>query len=291
MALFLVWYLFVKENDYIITFKVKTTTGTVHQGVQDWVTGRKKSNNENYILVTKQKYNLLKYILKNDKNTLNYNWEIQPVNDSITEVKVGISDCNNSIYNRVTVPFLATDFKEDQLKKITDFKKGLDDHIKDFKINKVKEGTSPEVYVAYISLKSVMQEKAQTMIMNDAIITGFIFKNHIKIIGKPYLEITNWDDEKENLEFNYCFPIDKNALVGNDTNVKFKTIPEHKGLTVSYFGNFRTSDRGWFAILDYAKKHNLELEVKPLEHFLANPFNGGNELEWETQIIIPFSKK
>jgi hypothetical protein len=28
------------------------------------------------------------------------------------------------------------------------------------------------VFVAYINLKSVLQEKAQTMIMNDAIITG-----------------------------------------------------------------------------------------------------------------------
>lgn len=291
LALFLVWYLFIKQNDYIITFKVKSATGTIHQGIQDWVAGRKKSNDENYVLVSNQKYDLLTYDLKKDKQNLIYNWELQPINDSITEVKVGILDCNNSIYNRVTVPFITTDFKEEQLKKITDFKKGLDDHLKDFKVNLVKEGSSPEVYVAYIALKSVMQEKAQTMITNDNIITGYLFQHHIKITGKPYLEITNWDAEKENLEFNYCFPIDKNAAVTNDLNVKFKTIPAHKGLTVSYFGNFRTSDRGWFAILDYAQNHDLKIDAKPLEHFLANPFNGGNELEWETQIIIPFSKK
>lgn len=291
LALFLIWYIFIKENDYIITFKVKTATGTVHQGIQDWVAGRKKSNDENYVLVTNQKYNLLKYTLKNDKNTLNYNWEIQPINDSITEIKVGILDCNNSIDNRVTIPFITTDFKEDQLKKITDFKKGLDDHLKDFKVNLVKEGTSSEVYVAYISLKSVMQEKAQTMIANDNIITGYLYQNKIKITGKPYLEITNWDAETEKLDFNYCFPIEKKGALTNDEKVKFKTIPAQKGLTVSYFGNFRTSDRGWFAILDYAKKHQIALDAKPLEHFLANPFNGGNELEWETQIIIPFSKK
>ncbi len=290
LVLFFVWYLFIKENDYIITFKVKTASGTVCQGIQDWVVGRKKSNNENYILVTNQKYNFLKYALKNDKQNLNYNWEIYTINDSITEVKVGISECNNRIYNRVTVPFLATDFKEEQIEKITDFKKGLEDHLKKHKLNLVKVGSSPEILVAYIALKSVMQEKAQTMIMNDNIITGYLFQNHIKITGKPYLEITNWDEEIENLEFNYCFPIDKNAVVTKDVNVKFKTIPSKKGLTISYFGNFRTSDRGWFSILDYAKKHKIDLDKKPLEHFLANPFNGGNELEWKTQIIIPFSK-
>jgi effector-binding domain-containing protein len=35
--------------------------------------------------------------------------------------------------------------------------------------------------------------------------------------------------------------------------VKFKTIPAVKGLQATYFGNFRTSDRAWFALLDYEK--------------------------------------
>lgn len=73
--------------------------------------------------------------------------------------------------------------------------------------------------------------------------------------------------------------------------MKFKTIAPIKGLRASYFGNFRTSDRAWFALMDYAKRKGVGLENKPLEHFLANPFNGGDELSWETQIIIPIAKK
>ena len=38
-------------------------------------------------------------------------------------------------------------------------------------------------------------------------------------------------------------------------------------------------------------KENIALESKVVENFLANPFNGGNELEWETKIVIPFAKK
>jgi hypothetical protein len=30
--------------------------------------------------------------------------------------------------------------------------------------------------------------------------------------------------------------------------VKFKTIPAVKGLQATYYGNFRTSDRAWFAV-------------------------------------------
>ncbi len=64
-----------------------------------------------------------------------------------------------------------------------------------------------------------------------------------------------------------------------------------KGLKATYYGNFRTSDRAWFALQDYAERNNLQLEHRVLEHFLANPFNGGEELEWETKVIIPFQKK
>ncbi|MNF26101.1 Bacterial transcription activator, effector binding domain [compost metagenome] len=153
------------------------------------------------------------------------------------------------------------------------------------------EGTSKETFVAYISLKSVLQEKARTMILNDPIITGFLNDNSIEIIGRPYLEITNWNLDKETIDFNYCFPVDKNTKIIENDQVKFKTLPAIKGLKASYFGNFRTSDRAWFALLDYAKKNNLELKNTVLEHFLSNPFNGGDEREWEAQIIIPFDKK
>jgi effector-binding domain-containing protein len=148
------------------------------------------------------------------------------------------------------------------------------------------------MFVAYISLKSVLQEKAQTMLEYDPKIVGYLDRNKIKIIGyRPYLEITDWDEDKEIVNFNYCFPIPKYTKYVPDRNVKFKTITALKGLQATYFGNYRTSDRAWFALLDYAKKHDHKLENKPLEHFLANPFNGGNELEWETKIIIPFAKK
>jgi effector-binding domain-containing protein len=126
------------------------------------------------------------------------------------------------------------------------------------------------------------------MIRNDAVITGFLQQNDIKIVGKPYVEVQNWNLDKETLDFNYCFPVDKNPKLIDNAVVKFKMIPAVKGLQATYFGNFRTSDRAWFALLDYAKRYDIKLTNKPLEHFLANPFNGGDELTWETKIIIPF---
>jgi len=290
-SLFLVWYLLLKETDYCISFKVKAATGTVFQGIQEWSNAQGLKDSEKYVILEKRNFDFIKQEMTKKEVQMYYTWDITSINDSVTKVNVGIKDLNHSWYNKVTAPFFNTEFKEEQIKKISDFKKGLSEHLKNFKVRIDGEGESEETFVAYINLKSVLQEKARYMIANDALITGFLFENQIKIIGRPYLEIVKWDLDKETIDFNYCFPVEKptNNIV-NDV-VKFKTLPVVKGLKATYYGNFRASDRAWFALFDYAKKNNLKLENKVLEHFLSNPFNGGEELQWETKIIIPFASK
>lgn len=293
VSLLLGWYLFIKENDYCITFNATTATGTIYQGIQEWSKKQLTAEKESYSTIEQRNFDFIKQKMIKGNQELEYTWELKSINDSTTTVSVGIKDINNSFINRLTaLPFIPSKFKTEQIAKIKAFKVGLEDHIDDFKIRIDGEKTSKEIYVAYISLKSVLQEKAQTMIQYDAKIVGYLEKNKIKIIGfRPYLEVTDWDQEKEIVSFNYCFPISKNTKYVNDKDIKFKTIPAIKGIQATYFGNFRTSDRGWFTILDYAKKHDYKLDYKPLEHFLDNPFLGGNELEWKTEIIIPFAKK
>lgn len=291
LSLFLIWYLFIKKTDYSISFKVNAATGTVFQGIQEWSNAQGLKDSEKYVILEKRNFDFIKQEMTKKEVQMHYTWDITPINDSVTKVNVGIKDLNHSWYNKVTAPFFNTEFKQEQIKKITDFKKGLSEHLKNFKVRIDGEGESEETFVAYINLKSVLQEKARYMIANDALITGFLFENQIKIIGRPYLEIVKWDLDKETIDFNYCFPVEKPTKnIVNDV-VKFKTLPVVKGLKATYYGNFRTSDRAWFALFDYAKKKNLKLENKVLEHFLSNPFNGGEELQWETKIIIPFASK
>ena len=291
ISLFMIWYFVIKKSDYCISFKVKGATGTVFQGVQEWTAARLIKDKEKYTFIEKQNFGFIKQRMEKEQVTMEYMWEINSINDSVTEVNVSIKDLNNSWYNKITVPFFNTDFKKEQIAKITDFKKGLEDHLKNFKVIIDGESLSTAVYVAYISLESPLQRKAQNMIGSDAMITGFLYNNNIEITGKPYLEITKWDLDSEALQFNYCFPVARNGKIVNDNNIKFKTIPAFRGLKATYYGNFRTSDRAWFALIDYAKKRNIKLKYQVLEHFLDNPFNGGDELKWETQIIMPLAIK
>lgn len=288
---FLVWYLFIKKSDFTISFKAKTATGTIFQGVCDLSTPLSKNQNETYTIINKRNFDYVEQKATSKNEDVNYTWNINPINDSITEVKVAIKDQKNSIYNRLTLPFFNTDFKQEQLKKISDFKNGLNDHLKNFKVIVDGEKTSENIYVAYINLKSVLQEKAQTMIMNDAEITGYLGSNHIKIMGRPYLEVVSLDYNSEEIEFNYCFPIDKNTKYIPDNKVKFKELKSIKGIGARYYGNYRTSDRAWYAVFDYAKKNNIKLNYKIIEHFMDNPFNGGDETKWETKILIPYLTK
>ena len=291
LFLLLGWYFGIKESDYTVSFKVKAASGTIFQGIQEWSKFQKTKKKESFTILEKNNFDYLKQQMTVADSSYIYTWKISSLNDSTSRVSVGIKDLKNSWYNKVTTPFFDTKFKEKQLQRVKEIRDELNAHIKEFKVRIDGEGESEEVFVAYIQLKSVLQEKAQTMIANDATITGFLFNNKIKITGKPYVEITDWNLDNETITFNYCFPVDKNTKMITDTNVKFKTIPAFKGLKATYNGNFRTSDRAWFALIDYAKKNDLKLKYTVLEHFLANPFNGGNELEWETKIIMPFDTK
>jgi effector-binding domain-containing protein len=289
--LFLTWYLFIKKSDYCISFKINAATGTVFQGIREWSAIQEVNQKEQYTIKEQRNFDFIRQEMKKGNSKMEYTWEMKSINDSVTAVTVGVKDFNNSLFNRVTAPFCSTRFKLEQIKKITNFKNGLYNHIKTFKVKIDGAGISEEKFVAYISLKSVLQEKAQTMIANNGIITGFLLRNNIKIQGRPYLEIESWDLDKETIRFNYCFPIDKNTKIIKNELVKFKTLTAVKGLKATYHGSFRTSDRAWFALRDYAKRNNIKLENKPIENFITNPFDGGNELEWEAKIFIPIAIK
>ena len=284
------WYLFIKESDYCVSFEVKTATGTVFQGINEWASIQSKRHKENYTVVEKKDFDFIKQEMKKGNSKFEYVWDMESINDSITKVSVRIKEPNHSFYNRLTAPFWKTKFKTQQIEKIKNFKAGLENHIKNFKIEIDGEGSSEETFVAYISLKSVLQEKSQNIIGDDPSLTAFLFENHIKIMGRPYVEIVKWDLDKETLDFNYCFPVDKNAKIVGNSFVKFKKIAALKGLKATYFGDYRTSDRAWFALLDYAKKNGYKIRNAPLEHLLTNPYDGEDKRKWKTEIIIPFDK-
>jgi len=278
----LLWYLFIKPYDYLVTFKANTFPGAVNQSIKTWNTSLKNG------VITDQKDidQLGQQITFND-SIFSYQWKINSINDSTSNVKVYIKDIDHSLKNKIMIPFKDTDFEKRTKKTVFDFFENLNDHINNFKV--IVEGKSeiPSTYCAYVSIKTDQFKKAIGMMQNYSLLSTHMVENDIALNGKPFIEITNWNMEKDSIHYNFCFPIIKIDSLPPHKSIKYKQFNAKKALKAIYNGNYITSDRAWYALIDYANKKNIEIEYRPVEIFYNNPNLGSNELSWKAEIFLP----
>ena len=85
LFVFLGWYLLIKPYDYRVTFKVKTTAGTINQTLKIWNVGL-----ENSTPINQESLSELTQNIKINDSTFRYQWSINSLNDSVSKVKVYI---------------------------------------------------------------------------------------------------------------------------------------------------------------------------------------------------------
>jgi hypothetical protein len=286
---FLTWYLFIKPHDYIVKFKAKTSPGSLYTGVQEWNIINQKLDSFSYKINDKKAYTLISETINTNGMSLDLVWNFKSVNDSITQVIVGITEQENSIYNRITAPFSNTIFKETVINLINGFKDGIDYQLKTkYKTKYIGVDTIPEIYYAYIESTNVnLRDKAQEMMKNNATLLAFLTKHKLKGGEHPFLVINKWDLDKSKIDFRFCFPIKQNDSMPFHDEIKFDKLSSRKALKAIYNGNYITSDRGWFLLHEYAKRHTINIENNPIEIFYDNPFYGGDELKWKAEVYLP----
>lgn len=283
------WYLFIKSDDYTITFKEKASLGTLHSSVEEWNYLSDQDDDFSYEIIDETPFTFLKQKLKTNNLNLILNWNFNAINDSITQVKIKVSEPEHSIYNRITAPFFDTKFKKTILNLAKDFKKGMDFAMKTkFKVHRVSIDIIPEIHYAYVNIKDTkMRDKASKMSSYNALILEFLAKNNIQKNGYPLVKVTQWNLKENIIDYEYCFPIKIQDSLPKHDIIKFgKTTPQ-KALKVIYNGNYITSDRGWYAIHQYAEKHQIKIDNNPIEIFYNNPFTDRNELEWVAEVYMP----
>jgi effector-binding domain-containing protein len=262
----------------------------VYQGILDWSYHLAQPAYTSFKVKQKEPYSYIEEEFTVDGSTYEVLWELENVN-AVTSVTFSVKEKGKSFYNRLTAPFVETAFKKTQIKNTLAFKKELEKHLENFIIEVDGEATSPAAFVAYISLASVMAEKGQTMIMNNSKVTLFLNEHGIEMAGKPFLEVTKWNVDSEALQYNFCFPIDKTDSLPQSDLIHYKTLPEKKCIKATYHGDYRTSDRAWFALYDYAKQQNIAIDLLPTEHFFNNPHHGGKEINWKAEVFMPLEKQ
>ena len=279
---FLLWYLIIKPYDYLVTFKVKTSAGTINQSIKLWNTSLANSSP----IQQENLKNLTQQIIVKD-STFNYDWSISSVNDSISKVNVYVTDIDHSFANKISIPFGTTDFEKRTQNTITDFIDKLKEHLNKIRVRVVGIDSTRTTYCAYIPMKGLQIEKARGMMQNYSLLTSVLSAENIEMNGTPFVEITNWNTQNDSIAYNFCFPVIKSDSLPIDPRIQYKQYSGVKALKASYNGNYITSDRAWYALLDYAGNNDIEIVKKPLEVFYSNPNFGGDELKWEAQIYLP----
>jgi effector-binding domain-containing protein len=72
--------------------------------------------------------------------------------------------------------------------------------------------------------------------------------------------------------------------------IKFKEIKSQKSIKAIYHGNYISSDRAWYKLLQYAEKKNMNLFSQPIEVYHNNPNFGSNDRDWKTEIYMPIKE-
>jgi len=278
----LAWYLFLKPHDYLATFKIKASAGSINQSIKAW----SLSLDNSAIIDQKDLNNLTQQLTLND-SIYNYRWEIKPENDSISKVWIYVKSMNHSLKNRISTPFKDTDFEKRTRRTLVGFHEELTEKLKKFKVRIVGKDTFPDKYCAYILIKSKQSQKAKDMKQNYLLLSDFISSNKIKLNGTPMAEITKWDITTDSIHYNFCFPIIKSDSLPVHRLIKYKQLNGRPSLKAIYNGNYITSDRAWYSLLDYAEKSNTEIIPKPIEVYNNNPNMGGDELRWKTDVYMP----
>ncbi len=232
---------------------------------------------------------LRQQIIFND-SVFSYQWEIEALSDSTSEIHVFIKDVNNSLQNKLQIPFSDTDFEKRTRKTLLDFNTKLKEHIKNFKVTIVGLDSIPASYSAYVALSGKQPEKAMGMMRNYAMLDQLILKSDIQPNGRPFVEVTKWNMQTDSIHYNFCYPIIKSDSLPQHITIQYKQFNGGKGVKAIYNGNYITSDRAWYALLDYADKNGYKVDKKPVELFYSNPNLGGNELNWKAEIFMPLKE-
>ncbi|ELR71500.1 hypothetical protein C900_02563 [Fulvivirga imtechensis AK7] len=275
-------YIFIIPYQFVIKFKAKTTPGDIIQTIRLW--DRKYMN---YTVVKIDSVNKLYQRIKLDKSDYFFTWRFELDSDSITHVRVEVSEPSNSIKNKLLVPFTKTKMEEDSEILVKEFYDVLNSHLEITKVTIEGENENINSFCACRNLKTAQIDKAQGMMKDYDVLTSFVSEFDLTLDGPPIVRVEKWNHEKGTLEFDFCFPIVQTDSLPKVKEIDYKLIKKTKALKAIYYGNYITSDRAWYALVNFANRNNYKVDGLPIEYFHSNPTLGANQQDWKAEVYLP----
>ncbi len=287
LVLGIMGYLFIYPYDYIVRFEANTFPGTINQTIKLWhETGGVIDSP-----VEQEDLRNLSHQMQVGDSIHLYRWDIEPLTDSTSRVAVKIRDLDHSLANRLQVPFGGSVIEGSSKRMVTDFAMKLKEHLDLIKVRVDGLSELPDTFYMYVNLETDQFGKAGGMMDYYQLLSDLIFQGGVAMNGPPMIVVDEWNRETDSIKYKFCFPILRSDRLPEHPAVEYGRIFPKRALKATYNGNYITSDRAWYALLDYAEKHGFEVEATPVEVFYNNPSFGGDATRWKAEIFLPLKEE
>lgn len=281
------WYLFLKPHDYTVRIKAKTSPGTAYEMVKFW-NNKLVSDSIQSAITSEDAFNSITQQLQLGDSIIGFTWKFSAENDSVSKITLHLSDKANSVKNKLSVLTGNSAIKKIAVSKAKAYKGLLESHLEGIRVTFIGENeTTPAQTVAYVSLEGPVHTKAFGMMEYYNLLSDFVATHNLVSKGVPFVEVTRWDLKTNRIQYDFCFPIANTDSLPQSNTIKFKKVAAKKALKAEYNGNYKTSDRGWYFLHEYAKQRGLSVKQTPIEYFYNNPNYGGDELNWKAEVYLP----
>jgi len=286
------WFLFIKPYDYTIKFNIPKSNGLVYYELLDATQFNFDVINGSLSLINRGDLaNKLSHRLDTDSHQFILDWHLTSLNDSLTEVKVGLKDQKNSILLRLKVLLGQSKLSQKLKQAFSVFDQQLEHRIDSYGVHYKGQTKTPKVdYCACIKVKTTEKNKARAMLSNIGVLNYFFLENELKHAKDPFLNMTSWDQESHQITFDFCFPMQESFTGNKSDKIYFKAFPSVPAVKSIFNGNYSASQRSWYDLLARGKKEGLKLAPLPIEIFYNNPQISNNYDEWRSDIYIPIKE-
>jgi hypothetical protein len=280
----LVWYLFIRPYEYSVTFTGRTLPGDIIQTVRIW-----DRSLENAEVIEVDSIYMLKQRISRDNREYIYSWTFDVVDDSTTRVRIKISEPNESLKNKLLIPFTDQPIERDAKNIGMEFFDVLKEHLRITRVDIRGEAEIPPTFCVCTRLKTGQVEKANGMMKDFPLLTSFVHEFKLQPVGAPLVRLNKWSHSKGTLEFEFCLPIVKADSLPKTDLITYRQFGRERALQAVYHGNYITSDRAWYELYKFAETEGYQVNGLPVEFFHNNPNAGIYETSWRAEIFLPIN--
>lgn len=282
----IIWFSFIKTYDHQIKFEVNLPAGTVYHMVLDPNSWDNREQN----IDDKATFERIKQSMTVNETAFDLLWEFENLKDTTSRVHLYFKNREQSLLERYSSLIKQSTNLDSIIEISKKIKIRAEQFSKQFSIRIEGIDSIHSMTYLYVQNEGIRSKKAGGMMRNNTLLFQKKSDSLVRKNGQTFVKVDHWDLENDSIYFKYAFPVEPQLTYPTDNFVKVDTLPSQKALKASFRGNYSISDQAWIALYHYAKRHQLELKLSPVEIFYNNPMHGGNDRLWRADIFMPIKE-